>query len=85
MQWVFDCCESDLEEYYWKYSYYELKKRVELKIGHATAAHMAVYSTLVEVAAIALGKKDEGKAAGEDLTHLSPEAQIARINQLTSI
>lgn len=83
LQWVFQCCESDLSEYYWKYSFYELLKRIELAVGHASAVQMSVYTSLVEVVAAAFGGgSDKPPAVTEDLSTLSPEAFIARVGQI---
>lgn len=60
-------------------------KRIELTVGHETATHMANYSALVEVAALALGGGQKGKQDfDEDLSKLSPEQFINRMSALTS-
>lgn len=85
MQWVFDCCEDDLEDYYWKYSYYELKKRIELKVGYTTASHMSIYSAFIEVASAALGGEKKANPITEDLSNATPDQFIARVAQLASM
>jgi len=84
MQWVFGCCESDLEDYYWRYSFYELRKRLELTVGHATAVQLAHYTTLVEVASAALGGGNADKGKVEDIRELPSEVYQARVSQLLS-
>lgn len=78
---MFNCCESDLEGYYWRYTFYELAKRIELKVGEKIASHMAIFTSFAEVAARALGGKDKKT---EDLTNLEPAAYAGRVSNLLS-
>lgn len=84
---MFGCCESDLDDYFWRYSFYELTKRIEISVGHSTAVQMANYASLVEVVSSALGGgKDQPKNTNvEDLTQASPEHLAARFAALTSL
>ena len=84
---MFACCESDLVELYWRYSFYELRKRIELKVGEMTAISLANYTGLVEVAnAFAGGDKDaKGKPKiTEDLSKATPEHFAARVTDMLS-
>jgi hypothetical protein len=83
---VFDCCESDLEEFYWRYTYYEIKKRIELRVGYETASHMSFYTAVAEVVGGALGGTKETKPGPvEDLTKLSPDQYAQRFDKLLSL
>ena len=84
---MFACCESDLIELYWRYSFYELKKRIELKVGEMTAISLSNYTSLVEVVSAALGGEKDGKGKPkitEDLSQASPEHFAARVTEMLS-
>lgn len=55
-------------------------------MGETTASHLSFYSSLVEVAAAALGGKGEGadKVTNEDLREAPPEIVAARVATLLS-
>lgn len=82
---MFGCCESDLDDLYWRYSFFELKKRIELKVGYTTASHMAQYSSFIEVASAALGGGDKKPKITEDLSGATPEHFMARIASIGSV
>jgi hypothetical protein len=83
---VFGCCESDLDEYFWRYSFYELKKRIELKVGETTASHLCIYTALAEVVAGAFGgKKGDKGPITEDLSQTSPEHFASRVTSMLSV
>ena len=56
-------------------------KRIELTVGHETASHMANYSALVEVAALALGGGSGEKRYDKDLSKLSPDQFVSQFDQ----
>jgi hypothetical protein len=61
-------------------------KRIEISVGHATAVQMSHYTALVEVASAALGGgKDKKPAITEDLSNVSVEDFVARVNMLGTV
>lgn len=55
-------------------------------MGEATASHLSFYSSLVEVASMALGgKKDAPGPITEDLSQAPPEHFQARMAQMLSL
>jgi hypothetical protein len=80
---VFKCCEGDLRDLFWRYSVYELKKAIELKIGETYASHMTQFTVIAEVVSGAFGgKKEDKKKPTEDISQASPEIWQARMSQL---
>jgi len=78
---VFKCCEGDLHELFWRYSVYELKKAIELKVGETYASHMTQFTVIAEVVAVAFGGKKDKKPT-EDLSKADPSEWLMRTNQL---
>lgn len=78
---MFKCCEGDLRDLFWRYSVYELKKAVQLKIGETYASHMTQFTVMAEILAGAFGGKKDKKPT-EDLSKESPEVWLARTSQL---
>lgn len=71
---------------YFQHTYWDLKKRIALQVGHSTAIQMSHYSALVEVAALALGGgKDDKPAIQEDLTQLDGQAYASKVMGMLSI
>lgn len=80
---MFRCCEGDLRDLFWRYSVYELKKAIELKVGETYASHMTQFTVIAEVVAGAFGGKGDKKPT-EDLSKASPDEWLMRTNQLFS-
>jgi hypothetical protein len=87
--WVFNVCEGDLEELYWKYSFDEFAQRIQLKYGEMSASHLSNYNGLVQVVSAAFGSGDKGKGreagAGApsgytDVTVGAPNIDVAVMN-----
>lgn len=87
MCWAFEVDEGDLEELYWRLSFYELVMRVKLKFGELNARMLCQYTSFGEVVAGLFGSKDDGdgpplvKGEYNDLAEApSFDAAIAAIN-----
>ena len=80
---MFKCCEGDLRELFWRYSIYELKKAIEIKVGETYASHMTQFTVIAEVVSGAFGGKKDKKPT-EDISKASPEEWQARMSQLFS-
>jgi hypothetical protein len=86
--WAFEIDEGDLEELYWRLSFYELIGRVKLKFGELNARMLCQFTAFAEVVNGVFGKGDSsGESAplvkGEynDLADApSFEAALANIN-----
>lgn len=79
---MFKCCEGDLRDLFWRYSVYELKKAIELKIGETYASHMTQFTVIAEVVSAAFGGGKNSKKPTEDLREASPAEWLARTSQL---
>lgn len=81
---MFKCCEGDLRELFWRYSIYELKKAIELKVGETYASHMTQFTVIAEVVSGAFGgdKKDKKNVPTENISEASPEVWQNRMSQL---
>lgn len=55
MCWIFNCCESDLEDLFWRYAYRELTGRLRLKVGEFTTSHLQQANGLIRVAGMIFG------------------------------
>jgi hypothetical protein len=84
--------EGDLRELFWRYSYWELKKKIELKVGEVSASHMTLFTAVAEVASAVFGNGKETPRGApetrgditENLAGADPAAFKARVNQLFS-
>jgi hypothetical protein len=56
--WAFEVDEGDLEELYWRLSFYELIGRVKLKFGELSARMLCQFTAFAEVVNGIFGKAD---------------------------
>ena len=86
--WAFGIDEGDLDELYWRLSYYEIVGRLKLKYGELNATLLCHYTSIAEVANHVFGDGSSGGKDPErvDLTEGAPsfEAAIANINSALS-
>lgn len=75
-----------MPELYWRYSYSELRSKVQLRYGQVTSEHLCTYHSLVSVVSAALGggsKSDPTPRPAlvtDDATSL--EQAVASVNQM---
>jgi hypothetical protein len=81
--WSFDVCEGDLNDLYWRYSFRELRQRLQLKYGELAARQLCDYNTLVQVLNQALGGKPAA-AASSPSEFSSVEQAVANMNSVLS-
>lgn len=72
----------------WRYSHYELLRKIEMKMQECQANHLTFFNSIVEVVSAAFGGKKDGNTSQgpitEDLTKLDTQSYVARANQLLS-
>lgn len=75
--------EGDLHALFWTYSFYELTKKIELKVGETTAGYLCHYVGLVQVVSAALGGDDKSKRPDvKKFEGQSLENAVADINNM---
>lgn len=84
MCWAYTLDEGDLDELYWRLSFWEISKRIQLKMGELTAVTLCNYTGLAQVASMALGGGKRSATRGEDVTEGAQTAEqaIAAINAM---
>ncbi|MGN6820266.1 MAG: hypothetical protein ACTHJR_16505 [Sphingomonas sp.] len=70
---------------YWKYSFYELRQKIQLKYGELNATLISQHNSLAMIVAQALGGKTGGTSApAKDATKgaASVDGAVANINKM---